>query len=471
MLQAIIWFLFVYMVAHAIGQIVISALTYRIIARSMPLRRIEVAEFLLTRLEPPISVLLPAYNEERTIVNSVRSILQLRYSDYEVIVVNDGSGDATLAALTQAFALRPFPQAYQARLQTRGVRGVYRSREHPSLVVIDKENGGKADAINAGINAARYPLFCCIDADSILDRDSLLRVAQPFIEDASTVACGGTVRLANGCEVRDGQLVRVGLPASWLPRFQSVEYLRGFLFGRMGWSGPNGLLIISGAFGLMHKDTVIECGGYRHHTVGEDMELVVRMHRLLRGRRRYRISYVPEPVCWTEAPEDWKTLRNQRVRWQRGLCESLWLNRGMFLAGRPNVAGWIAYPYFVVFEWAAPMVEAFGYLLLAWLLLFQGVRWDTAALFLLAALCFGVLLSTIALMLEELSFHVYPRPRDLLILFAASVLENFGYRQVNVWWRLVGTWQWLLGKRGDWGAMRRKGMGGAAPRAPGSAGE
>jgi len=461
--QAFAWFLFVYVVAFVLGQIAISALTYGIVAQSSPLRQVEVAEFLLTGIEPPISVVVPAYNESLTIVSSVRSILQLRYADFEIIVVNDGSRDDTLAVLTAAFALAPFPQAYHARLKAKPVRGVYRSATHPNVIVVDKENGGKADAINVGINAARYPLFCCIDADSILDRDSLLRVVQPFIEDPRTVACGGTVRLMNGCEVRQGRLLRAGLPASWLARAQIVEYLRGFLFGRMGWSRPNGLLIISGAFGVMHKDSVIECGGYRHQTIGEDMELIVRMHRLLRERgREYRITYVPEPVCWTEAPEDWTTLRNQRVRWQRGLCESLWLNRDMLFAWPPNTAGWLAFPFFVLFEWAAPLVEFLGYLMLAWVLVMHGANAGMALLLLAVMLCFGLLLSTLALLLEELSFHVYPRRRDLLILFAVGILENFGYRQINVWWRLTGMWQWLRGKRGGWGVMQRKGTGEAA---------
>ncbi len=457
--ECYIWFLFAYTVVHAAAQIGISALTYSLIRRGAQYRRVEVEEFLLTGLEPPISVVVPAYNEEATIVTSVRSMLQLRYSEHEVIVVNDGSRDGTLNELIGAFGLQVFPQAYHARLAAKPVRAAYRSPLHPNLRVIDKENGGKADAINCGINAARYPLFCCVDADSILNRDSLLRVVQPFIEDARTVACGGTVRLANGCDVRSGNLLRAALPASWLARFQIVEYLRGFLFGRMGWSRPNGLLIISGAFGLMHKDTVVEVGGYRHQTIGEDMELIVRMHRLLAKKGRpYRISYVPEPVCWTQAPEDRATLRNQRVRWQRGLCESLWLNRELLFSRPAGVAGWLAFPYFVLFEWAAPLFEFLGYLILAWLLAFGGVRMDTALLFLGIALAFGVLLSTLALLLEELSFHIYPRKRDLLILFAFGVLENFGYRQLNIVWRLIGTWQWLRGKRGGWGAMQRRQM-------------
>ena len=454
-----------YVVAHTLGQIAISLLTYRIIGRSMQFRRAEVAEFLLTGLEPPVSVVVPAYNEEKTIVTSVRSMLQLRYAEYEVIVVNDGSRDGTLAALVAAFDLKPFPQAYHARLRTQPVRGVYHSLSHPMLSVIDKENGGsKADANNCGINAARFPLFCCVDADSVLDRDSLLRAVQPFIEDSRTVACGGTVRLANGCEVKDGHLLKAGLPDSALARFQILEYLRGFLFGRMGWSQVNGLLIISGAFGLMHKDTVIEVGGYDPRAIGEDMELVVRMHRLLnRMRRPHRIVYVPEPVCWTEAPEDRATLRSQRTRWQRGLCESLWLNRGMLWAWPPSVAGWVAFPYFVLFEWATPFVEALGYAALAYVLVAGDARIASAMVFLAIAIAFGIALSVVALLLEEMSFHVYPGKRDILKLFATAVLENFGYRQLNLIWRLSGTWQWLSGKRKAWGAMPRKGIGTPPP--------
>jgi cellulose synthase/poly-beta-1,6-N-acetylglucosamine synthase-like glycosyltransferase len=458
--EILIVLLFAYVLVHTVAQIVISVMTWRIIHDGVEYSQVEIREFLLTGLEPPVSVVIPAYNEEFTIVTSVRSMLQLRYPEYEVVVVNDGSRDGTLRELIEAFGLEPFPQAYHARLNTAAVRGAYRSKAYPGLRVIDKDNGGKADAINCGINASRYPLFCCVDADSILDRDALLRVVQPFVTDPRTVACGGTVRLANGCSVRNGHLLSAGVPDSWIARYQIIEYLRGFLFGRMGWAGINGLLIISGAFGLMRKDAVIEAGGYRHQTIGEDMELIVRLHRVLRAKGEpYRIRYVAEPICWTEAPENWKTLKNQRVRWQRGLCESLWLNRGLFLSWPPNAAGWLAYPYFLLFEWAAPLVELTGYVLLVWLLIFHGVSLEIAALLLLAALGFAMVLSTLALMLEEVSFHIYPRYRDLLVLFLVSLLENFGYRQLNVLWRLQGMWQWVRGRQGGWGVMARKGIG------------
>jgi cellulose synthase/poly-beta-1,6-N-acetylglucosamine synthase-like glycosyltransferase len=458
--EIIVWCLFAYVATISATQIIISLVTYRLIRVSQAMGTIEVAESLMKAYEPPISIVIPAYNEEATIVTSIQSMLQLRYADYEVLVVNDGSKDGTLAALIKAFNLIPFPQSYNVRLKVKPVLGVYYSPKIPKLRVIDKVNGGKADGINCGINAARHPLFCCVDADSILDRDSLLRVVQPFMEDSSTVASGGTVRIANGCTVRDGVLLDARIPTNWLARFQIVEYLRGFLFGRLGWARYNGLLIISGAFGVMRRDTVIEVGGYRHQTIGEDMELIVRLHRVLSEKKRaYRIVYVPEPICWTEAPEDFRTLKNQRVRWQRGLCESLWLNRGLPFSWPPSVANALAFPYFVLFEWAAPLVEMFGYLFFIYLLIFHDVAAPTAILLLLVALLFGVVLSTMSVLLDELCFHVYYRPRDIAMMLFVGVAENFGYRQLNMIWRLQGMWQWLRGKQGGWGAMQRKGIG------------
>jgi cellulose synthase/poly-beta-1,6-N-acetylglucosamine synthase-like glycosyltransferase len=458
--EIIVWCLFAYVMTMSVTQIIISLVTYRLIYRSQAMGQIEVPETLLKAYEPPISIVIPAYNEEATIVTSIQSMLQLRYADYEVLVVNDGSKDGTLAELIKAFDLIPFPQSYNVRLKVKPIRGVYYSPKIPKLRVIDKVNGGKADGINCGINAARHPLFCCVDADSILDRDSLLRVVQPFMDDSSTVASGGTVRIANGCTVRDGVLLDARVPRDWLARFQIVEYLRGFLFGRLGWARYNGLLIISGAFGVMRRDTVIEVGGYRHQTIGEDMELIVRLHRVLsEKKRRYRIVYVPEPICWTEAPEDFRTLKNQRVRWQRGLCESLWLNRGLPFSWPPSVASALAFPYFVLFEWAAPLVEMFGYLFFAYLIIFHDVAAHMAILLLLVALLFGVVLSTLSVLLDELCFHVYHRPRDIAMMLFIGLVENFGYRQINVIWRLQGIWQWLRGKQGGWGVMQRKGIG------------
>lgn len=408
-------------------------------------------------LEPPISIVVPAYNEEKTISATVNSLLLLNYPQFEIVVVNDGSKDNTLATLTQDFHLVPFPETAPATLESKPVRQVLQSTKHPNIRVVDKENGGKADALNAGVNHARYPLFCCIDADSILQRDSLQHLVKPFLDDSRTVASGGTVRVANGCVVRDGMLVQAGLPKNLLALLQIVEYLRAFLFGRLGWAPMNSMLIISGAMGLFDKNRVISVGGYRVDTVGEDMELVVRLHtRLSEEGIPYRIHFVPDPICWTEVPEDLETLKTQRVRWQRGLCESLLGNRDLMFKRKGGFAAWFAYPFMVIFEMLGPVVELLGYVFVIVLFILGLTSFSTMLTFLLMAISLGVLLSVTALVLEEMSFHIYPRPLHMLTMFGVAILDNFGYRQLNAVWRLIGLIKWMFGGRAKWGEMPRK---------------
>lgn len=409
-------------------------------------------------VEPPISLLVPGYNEEATIRTSVRSMLQLQYPDFELVVINDGSSDRTLEVLREEFDLVVHAQPTRRTLDHAPIRGVYRSRRYANLRVIDKENGGKADALNAGINAARHSLFCAVDADSILQRDSLLRVVQPFLEDERTVAAGGTVRLANGSEVRGGFLVRAGLPANWVARFQIVEYLRAFLLGRLGWSPLNAVLIISGAFGLFNRERVLAVGGYSTSTVGEDMELVVRLHRWHRERRiPYRIRYLPDPICWTEAPEDLGTLGRQRSRWQRGLAESLTRHAPLALSPRAGAAGLLAWPFMTLFELVGPLIELAGYVVMIGGFALGLISPAALVVFLLVAIGMGILLSVNGLLLETLSFRVYARKRDMLLRFAMAVLENLGYRQLNTLWRCRGMWQWFSRRKHTWGVMRRSG--------------
>lgn len=406
--------------------------------------------------DPPISLLVPAYNEEATIAASLRSLLQLDYPDFEIVVINDGSKDGTLAELIREFALIPFPEAYRRKIPCKEVGAIYRSTRHVNLRVIDKANGGKADALNAGINASRYPLFCAVDADSILQRDSLTKVVQPFLEDPRTIATGGTIRIANGCQISGGFLVSVGLPKKFLARFQIVEYLRAFLFGRLGWSPLNAVLIVSGAFGLFRKSEVIAAGGYRANTVGEDMELIVRLHRINRLRGTpYRITYVPDPICWTEAPETLKVLRSQRTRWQRGLAESLAMNRELLFHRRSGPVGWMAFPFFVLFEFLGPIIEVLGYVLVIIGTLLGIFSWQAFEAFMLVAIGFGILLSVTALLLEELSFRIYPKSSQIAWLFLIAVVENLGYRQLLAVWRLQGLLRWMAGGKQKWGEMTR----------------
>lgn len=447
-----------YFVALNGGYLLLNLTSMLSLRRYMALRADMGDDAAYLGIEPAISLLVPGYNEEATICTSVRSMLQLQYPDFELVVINDGSRDRTLEVLVEAFDLVRYPQPLRRAVDHKPVRGVYRSRRHPNLRVIDKENGGKADALNAGINAARHGLFCAVDADSILQRDSLLRVVQPFLEDERTVAAGGTVRIANGSRVVGGFLVEAGLPDTLIARFQIVEYLRAFLFGRLGWSPLNAVLIISGAFGLFDRQRVIDAGGYRTDTVGEDMELVVRLHRYhLERRIPYRIRYLPDPICWTEAPEDYGTLGRQRSRWQRGLAESLAGHVRLFLGPRRGAAGWLAWPFMALFEWVGPLVEIAGYAFMIGGFIAGVVSPVALAVFLLVAIGMGILLSANGLLLETLSFKVYNRKRDMIALFAVAVLENFGYRQLNTLWRIRGMWQWASRRKHNWGVMRRSG--------------
>lgn len=418
-----------------------------------------------SELTPPVSILAPAYNEELTVVESVKSLLKLNYGKYEVVVINDGSKDGTLERLITEFQMYPSRQVYRGLLQAKPVRGIYKSHKpaYRNLVVVDKENGGKADALNVGINVAEFEYVCAIDADSLLEEDSLQKVVKPFLEDETMVAVGGIVRIANGCKVVNGRVVKVGLSGKLFPIFQVVEYFRAFLSGRMIWHGVNGLLIISGAFGMFKRSAVIEVGGYRHDTVGEDMELVVRLHRRMREwKRPYRIAFVPDPVCWTEAPETRQMLGRQRNRWHRGLLDTMLLHKKMFLNPKYGVIGLAAMPYFVIVELFGPLIEFLGYLILVVMIAMNILNLEMMILFFIVALFYGVMYSVGAVLLEEISFQRYPKPSDLALLLSIGVIENFGYRQMTMWWRVKGFWDYFRGKK-SWGTMQRKGF--AAGRA------
>ncbi|NKB88589.1 MAG: glycosyltransferase [Acidobacteria bacterium] len=451
------WFFLLYFIFTTVFYMLLNYLAVLRVFAHLAETALEKFSVNYTGLEPPISLLVPAFNEEKTIATTVYSLLQLEYPEHEIVVVNDGSTDGTLETLLREFECEPTPDVYRRDLDTEEVHATYRSRTYRNLRVIDKTNGGKADALNAAINVARFPLFCSIDADSILERRSLSRVVLPFIEDSRTVAVGGTVRIANGCKVEDGMVIEPALPTGFLPLFQIVEYLRAFLFGRMGWAQINSLLVVSGAFGLFHRATVVEVGGYDTQTLGEDMELTVRMHRILRAARRdYRITFVPEPICWTEVPEDLRTLRIQRARWQRGLSESLWSNRRLLFHPQGGAAGWVGFPFMVLVEWLSPIVEVFGY---AYMFIGLAMGWvdlPVMLVFLAVAVGFGTLLSVMGLVLEEMSFKVYSHAGQMVRLFAIAVIENFGFRQLMSVYRLIGTLQWIFGARHNWGDMQRR---------------
>jgi cellulose synthase/poly-beta-1,6-N-acetylglucosamine synthase-like glycosyltransferase len=415
---------------------------------------------------PALSMIAPAHNEGTTVAQSVRALLTLEYPNLEIVLVNDGSSDDTLAVLEREFELVPIHPIYRRRIEHARVRGLYRSSLKPNLVVVDKENGGKADALNAGLNVARGELVCAIDADTLIDPDALLRMARPFLHGSDVVAAGGTVRVANGSTVKGGRVRVARAPRHPLAGIQAVEYLRAFLFGRLGWNRMGGNLIISGAFGLFRREPVIAAGGYLHDTVGEDMELVARLRR--EGAEHgtsQRVEFIPDPVAWTEVPESLRVLGRQRDRWQRGLADVLWRHRHVMLRPRYGALGFVAFPYFVFVELLAPLVEFVGLIGLGAALAIGAVDGSFALLFFLVAYGFGVLLTCLTLVLDELSFPRYAQLRDRLVLVPWAVLESLGYRQLTAYWRLRGLVKFLL-RRKDWGVMTRTGFA-VQPNVPG----
>jgi len=419
-------------------------------------------ETYVSPLTPAVSVLVPAYNEEITIVESVRAMLALRYPTFEVVVVVDGSTDQTLARLIDAFGLVRTVRVVPDDVPTRSpILASYAPRAGvPALTVIHKVNGGRADALNTGLNAARNPLVCMVDADSLLDPDALLAVAQPFGDDPlRVVATGGVIRVVNGCTVRAGRITEVRAPRQWLARIQVAEYLRAFLLGRTGWSKVDGLLVISGAFGLFRRDVVVAAGGLDSTSIGEDAELVVRLHRQLRRQGDpYRILFVGEPVSWTEVPSTTEVLGRQRRRWQRGLVELLAKHARMIGNPRYGRIGTVALPYFLLFEALAPVLELAGVILVPLGLVLGVVDPGFALQLLLVAYGYAVLVTLAAVAVEEFAFHRYKRWRDLAIIILAAVVENFGFRQLTAWWRVQGSYQALRRTRAEWGVMTRTGF-------------
>jgi cellulose synthase/poly-beta-1,6-N-acetylglucosamine synthase-like glycosyltransferase len=413
-----------------------------------------------SHLYEPISLLVPAYNEELSIVASVRSFLNLHHPVFEIIVVSDGSKDRTIDVLVEAYQLVEVPfYLYRETIATRPVRRMFRSREYESLIVLEKDNGGKSDAVNAALNVARYPLVCVVDADSVLDTEALIHASQLFVEDPTVIAVGGTVRPLNGATIHKGKIKALHIPDKWIERLQILEYNRAFFSGRAGWAAINALLIISGAFGVFRREVVLTVGGYSAQTVTEDMELVVRLHKYhLKRKIPYQVLFIPDPMCWTEVPSDWRTLRRQRNRWHRGLLETLWMHRSMTFNPRYGRLGLLAIPYFWFYEAFSPLVEMLGYGFLIWSILSGTIDWQFAFWFLLLAVLFGTIISQLAALVEGLLVQRYERLSDRILLLLLGLVEFVGYRQILVWERFQATFQ-IASKRGQWGAMRRRGIG------------
>jgi cellulose synthase/poly-beta-1,6-N-acetylglucosamine synthase-like glycosyltransferase len=412
---------------------------------------------------PSLSLIAPAYNEGKTIEENIQSLLSLNYSNYEVLIINDGSKDNSMEIMIAAYHLEKIEDfQFTKHLQTKEVKGVYRSKNpaFKKLLVVDKMNGGKSDALNVGINISSFPYIVCIDVDCIIEKDALLKMAKPFMENTRgrVIATGGVIRIANSCKVSNGKLVEVNVPDPILPRIQVIEYLRAFLLGRMAWAKLDGLLLISGAFGMFDKEVAIQAGGYDHSTVGEDMELVMRMRRyMIEMEQRYTVLFIPDPLCWTEAPDNFAIFKKQRSRWTRGTMESLWTHRIMCFNPKFKVLGMLSFPYWLAFEYLAPLVEFFGLIVTFVFFIFGFISLKFFCLLLLFGYSFAVMVSSLALLTEEYTFHQYPKIKDYFKLLIVALIEPFYFHPVVVFCALKGNWEKIKGVK-SWGEMTRGGF-------------
>lgn len=447
-----------YFILMQVYLIVLALLSGAALRRNHHLRRFgRVGEMLSSRTSPAISIVIPAYNEAAGIVDSVRSMSIVRYPRFEIVVTNDGSTDGTLESLIEAFDLQKVRIPYRPDLDCAPVRAIYRGRSGVDITVIDKDNGGRADALNAGINAARHPYVFCTDADVILDPDCLVHAMQRVVEDRErTVGVGGNVRPLNGSRVELGHLIESSVPEGLIARMQILEYVRTFLASRPGWSWMNALPNVSGAFGIWKKSVIVEVGGFTRGHMGEDMDLTMRVHRHLLDRKiPYRIVYEPSAVIWTEVPDTARVLRRQRIRWHRGLMTAVKDFLGMTFNPRYRQLGMVSWGGFVLFEYLAPIIEFVGWIVVptAWAL--GALNTSALGAMLLVAFGMGLMNSIIALLLDE-SYGYFNSPADTSRLIAMAVIENFGLRQMTVFWRIRA----LIGGKGtrSWGNMERRGV-------------
>jgi cellulose synthase/poly-beta-1,6-N-acetylglucosamine synthase-like glycosyltransferase len=419
---------------------------------------------LASPFSPSISIIAPCYNEGLNIVENVRSLMSLHYVNYQVIIVNDGSKDDSLEKMIAEYDLEIVKDTINPILETKPIRGIYKSKKavFEKLIVIDKENGGKADALNAGLNFSKSEYVACIDVDCMLIEDALQKMVKPFLERADTkvIATGGVIRIANNCKIENGKLMEVNMPKKLIERYQILEYLRSFLLGRMAWSRLNGLLIISGAFGMFDRRIMIDAGGYDTNTVGEDMEIIVRMRKYMRdNNQKYKIAYIPDPLCWTEAPDNFKTLQLQRNRWTRGTIETLKKHWRLFMNPKYGSLGLLSYPYWLIYERLAPIVEVIGLLFLGYLYFTDALNWLYALSFIIVAYLFSIAFSMSAILSEELTYRQYTKKGDALKLFFVALIEPITFHPFILYSALRGNFSYYFKKKSGWGEMVRKGIG------------
>ncbi len=410
-----------------------------------------------------VSIIAPAYNEGLTIISNVKSLLSQEYPKFEVIIVNDGSTDDTLEQLIKEFSLVKVAYFYIEKIKTQMVKGHYRSTNpiYNKLLVVDKVNGrSKADASNAGINSSKFGLFICTDVDCILRRDTTAMLVKPFIEsNKKVIAAGAALRISNSCTFKEGMLYKSHYPDNFFARFQELEYIRSFIFGRMAWSKLNGLLLVSGGLGIFDKDTVIEVGGYWHKSLGEDLELVTRMRKLMHEKKiDFKIKYIPESLCWTEVPSDSDVFLRQRIRWARGLIQTLFLHRKLFFNPKYKNTGMIVFPYYIFCEFLVPILEVIGFLFIFLDIYFFGINIPFLVIISISVYCFYILITLSSIFLDQMIHKQYSSLKEIRQLIIMVFIEPFVYHPLNIYASLKGYIHFFMQKEKKWGVMSRKGF-------------
>lgn len=463
------YFILYYVVIFAIWQLIQLIGTLLVVFRSRRQEHLLAADSLPASLELiPISIIAPAFNEGPVIIDSVKGMLSLDYPVYEVVVVNDGSTDDTLDRLVREFSLQRISFSARMQVPCSKIRGIYRNPDFPNLTVIDKVNGGKkADACNAGINISRFPYFINMDSDCLLDEDSLFWIARSFMSNKNCVAVGGLMRMSNGNEIKNYRVTRFHMPKKWLARFQILEYNRSFLTGRVVTAKLGCLMVISGAFGAFHKDSVIAIGGYSLNSIGEDMDLVMKLHEYMRKKRRkYQIAFSAKAICWTQGPESYKELRGQRRRWQIGLVQVMYHFRHMMMNPRYGTVGLIGMPYQLLYELCGPLVEILGIIVMPLSFYFHIITPYGLLLFCTAGLQLGILGSIGSLLADVGVFNRTIQPKDFLLLTALCLLDSLFYRPLTVLFRLMAIFGYRKNSH-NWEAITRQSFQDTSPEGQG----
>ncbi|MDP5094000.1 MAG: glycosyltransferase [Polaribacter sp.] len=424
---------------------------------------IDDEELLSSNLAPGISVIAPAYNEEKTIIVNVKSLLTLNYPIFEVIIVNDGSKDKTLELLIQEFDLIEAPFAYVEKIKTKPYKRTFKSQnpKYEILTVIDKANGGtKADAFNAGLNASVFPYYLNTDVDCILARNTLTKMIKPILNSkVRVIAVGATLRMSNNCEIEEGIITRVRPPKALIPRFQELEYIRSYLLGKMGWELINSVPNVSGGLGMFDKEIAIKAGGYGADSHAEDMDMMTRMAaHMMNNRLDYKIGYIPLSCCWTEGPPNIQILGRQRTRWASGLFQMFTDHRKILFNPNYKRLGLITFPYIFIFEFLAPIIEAFGILFTIFLFLYGYINWSFAPLILLYSYTFAIMISCVVIIWDQMTFKYYNTTREVLSLFLTAFIEPILYHPMIMFFSLKGYYSFITSRELAWGTMTRQGF-------------